>query len=345
MGDWRMTTLAQAGFRPDVGELIAQAFAAGELEGLHGIVVARHGKLVLEQYFPGIDEIWGTSRGVVTFNASEQHDLRSVTKSIVCLLYGVALGAGIVPAPETAVLDAFPEYSDLAADPARRKLTLAQVLSMTMGTQWDEMSIPYSDPRNSEIAMERAPDRYRFVLDRPIVKPPGESWTYNGGATALLGHLIAKGSGGTLHQYAKEKLFAPLGITDTTWIKGFDGRESAASGLRMRPRDLARVGQLVLDNGRADGLPIVPASWLEASSTPRARIEEGFDYGYHWYLGRLRSGAGTISAIGNGGQRMMIAPALGLVIAVTAGNYNRPDAWKLPVKLITEHVLAGLAER
>ncbi|AMJ63341.1 serine hydrolase [Bosea sp. PAMC 26642] len=321
------------------------AFDAGELKGLHGIVVARHGKLVFEHYFPGTDEIWGTGRGVVAFNAAELHDLRSVTKSLVGLLYGIALEDGLVPAPESTLLDAFPDYADLAGDPARRKLTIAHVLSMTMGADWDESSIPYSDPRNSEIAMERAPDRYRFILERPILKPPGESWNYSGGATALLGHLIAKGSGGTLNDFAKAKLFGPLGITETAWIKGFDGRESAASGLRMRPRDLTRIGQLVLDQGSHGGRSIVSTAWLKASFTRRARIEDGFDYGYQWYLGQLSSGAGTIVAIGNGGQRMTIVPALGLVAVVTAGNYNRPDGWKLPVKLLTEYVLAGLVQR
>ena len=344
MRDWQTASLEEAGLRPDLAERITQAFAAGEFKGLHGLVVTRHGKLALEQYFPGADEVWGTGRGVVAFDASEKHDLRSVTKSIVGLLYGIALDAKMVPAPDTLLLDAFPEYPDLSTDPARRKLTLAHVLSMTMGTEWDA-TLPYSDPRNSEIAMERAPDRYRFVLDRPIVRSPGESWTYSGGATALLGHLVAKGSGSTLHDFAKATLFGPLGITDTIWIKGFDGRESAASGLRMRPRDLARIGQLVLDHGSHDGRRVVAPAWLETSHSRHARIEDGFDYGYQWYLGRLRSGPITIVAAGNGGQRMMIAPSLGLVAVVTAGNYNQPRASRMPIKLITDYVVAGLTAR
>lgn len=342
--DWETTSLADAGFRPDTVERIAKAFAAGDLQGLHGLVVIRRGKLVWEQYFPGVDEIWGTGRGVVNFDPSERHDLRSVTKSIVGLLYGIALEDKLVPGPDAPLLDAFPTYADLAADPARRKLTIAHVLSMTMGTEWNE-TLPYTDPRNSEIAMERAPDRYRFVLDRPIVRPPGESWTYSGGATALLGYLIAKGSGLSLEEFAKAKLFGPLGITDTTWIKGFDGRESAASGLRMRPRDLARIGQVVLDKGVYDGRRIVPGEWLHISSSLHARIEPGFDYGYQWYLGRLPSGEATIVAAGNGGQRTMIAPTLELVAVVTAGNYNRPGRHMMPVTLLRDYVVAGLTER
>ena len=102
--------------------------------------------------------------GRVAFNANTLHDLRSVSKSIVGLLYGIALADGKVPAPEAPLFASFPEYADLAADPARNRRTIYNALTMTMGTDWDEISVPYSDPTNSEIAMDMAPDRYRFVL-------------------------------------------------------------------------------------------------------------------------------------------------------------------------------------
>src|SRR5262249_21524636 len=92
-------------------------------------------------------------------------------------------------------------------------------------------NVPYTDPTNTEIAMERAPDRYRYVLDRPIVAEPGKTWIYCGGATALLGRMIAKGTGKPLHAYAREALFDPAGIAVTEWAKGADGNESAASGV------------------------------------------------------------------------------------------------------------------
>lgn len=208
---WQTSSLAEAGFRPDASERIEKAFAAGELKGLHGLLVLRHGRIALEHYFAGADEIWGDSRGVVAFNADELHDLRSVSKSIVSLIYGIALADGRAPKPDAPLLASFPNYPDLATDPERQKLKVEHVLTMTMGLAWDE-SLPYSDPRNSEIAMEHASDRYRFILDQPIARPPGEAWTYSGGATALLGHLAAKGSGKRLGEFAGERLFAPLGI-------------------------------------------------------------------------------------------------------------------------------------
>jgi CubicO group peptidase (beta-lactamase class C family) len=106
----------------------------------------------------------------------------------------------------------FPEYADLAADPARNRWTIYNALTMTMGTDWDELGVPYSDPTNSEIAMDTAPDRYRFILGAPVVMEPGRRWIHSGGATALLARIIAKGTGKPLHEFARAVLFDPLGI-------------------------------------------------------------------------------------------------------------------------------------
>src|SRR5882672_12969633 len=190
------------------------------------------------------------------------HDLRSVTKSMVGMLYGIALADGKVPAPEARLYDQFPEYPDLASQPGRDRITIAHVLSMTMGIEWDELTFPYSDPRNSEIMMEAAPDRYRYILSLPIVGEPGVKWTYCGGATALLGRLIAKGTGEKLLDYARHALFEPLSFGPSEWTVGRDGEPRTASGLRLLPRDMLKVGQLVLANGAWQGKQIVPAEWL-----------------------------------------------------------------------------------
>ena len=159
-----------------------------------------------------------------------------MTKSLVGLLYGIALADGKVPPPAAVLVDQFPEYPDLAADPARRRLTVAHALTMTMGLEWNE-NLPYTSAANSEIAMERAPDRYRFVLEQPVREAPGSRWGYNGGATALLGRIIARGVGAALPDHAETVLFGPLGIAQFEWIRGQDGAPSAASGLRLTPRN------------------------------------------------------------------------------------------------------------
>jgi CubicO group peptidase (beta-lactamase class C family) len=215
-------------------------------------------------------------------------------------------------------------------------MTIEHVLTMTMGTEWDEAR-PYTDPANSEIAMEAAPDRYRYILDRPIAAAPGQCWSYNGGATALLGRLIAQGSGMSLPEFASDALFAPLGITTFEWSAGRDGTASAASGLRLRPRDVARIGQLTLQHGVWEGQTIVPSAWLAAAFRERVGITDSQYYGYHWYLGTLNDvmpGERWIGAFGNGGQRLWVIPGGDLVVACTFGNYNEQDQQAGPLRLL-----------
>ncbi|MGC1504395.1 MAG: serine hydrolase [Sulfitobacter sp.] len=316
-------------------ERMNSAIEANDLTGLHSTVVMLGGELIAEAYFSGEDERWGTPIGVVAHGPETLHDTRSITKSIVGLLYGIALGEGIVPDLETAVLDVFPEYTDLRDGSAREAITIADVLSMQMGTEWDE-NLPYSNPRNSEIAMELADDRYRFVLDRPMVAEPGTVWTYNGGAVALLGHLISEGSSMELDAYAQSRLFEPLGISDFEWVRGADGVPSAASGLRLTAQDLATIGVMIVGNGTYDGRQIVPASWLDASFSAQASIMDGFDYGMLWYLAAGPSGDLIIIASGNGGQRLTVQPSAEFVVATFAGRYNDPDAWQLPLSVVVD---------
>ena len=315
-----------------------QAFARGELHGLHGALVMLRGETLAEVHFPGQDEHWGRSLGVREHGPETLHDLRSVTKSITGLLYGIALSEGLVPGLDEPVIDHFPDHADLASDPERRAILVRHVLSMQMGTEWNE-DLPYTDPRNSEIAMERAPDRYRYVLDRPMVAEPGTRWTYNGGATALIGRLIAMGAGKPLDAYAREKLFAPLGIDSFEWVGGRDGEPSAASGLRMTLRDLARIGLMIQNGGRHKGRQIVPEDWLAQSFTPRAVHPSTLRYGFFWWLSPKGDPPVSVAGFGNGGQRLSIGTTNGLVVAVFAGNYNDPEAWRIPVKVLVDFAL------
>ncbi|HEY1856793.1 serine hydrolase domain-containing protein [Acidocella sp.] len=172
---------------------------AGTLPNIHGVVAVRGGRIVFERYLAGPDFGGGRPRGVVRFGPETLHDMRSITKSIVGLLYGIALQAGLVPGPEAKLLDQFPQYRDLPDAEQRQILTIRHALTMTLGTQWDELSFPYGDPRNGETAMNEAADRYRYILERPISGPPGLRWIYNGGTTALLAKLIAQGTGHRAH--------------------------------------------------------------------------------------------------------------------------------------------------
>ncbi len=338
---WPRTGLAEAGFAPGLGEQIDAGVENGRFKNLHAVLITRGGRLILERYYEGRDERWGRPLGRRKFESDDLHDLRSVTKSIVGLLYGIALADGVVPPLDATLVNQFPEYPDLAADPTRQRMTVAHALSMMLGTEWDE-GLSYADPRNSEHAMELAGDRYRYVLDRPMVAEPGTQWVYNGGATALLGRLIAKGSGLTLRDYAVDNLFRPLGIDEIDWVRGRDGAYVAASGLRLKPRDLAKIGQLVLNGGQWKGEQVVPADWLAQSFETRAQVDDIY-YGYHWWLGpKSAGGQRWVAGFGNGGQRLFMLRQLDLQVVVMAGNYNQADAWKLPVAIITEVVFPGL---
>jgi len=264
----------------------------------------------------------------------------------VSLLFGIARGDGLLLDLDQPVTDFFPEYETahpgLARDPVRA-IRLRHILSMSSGWHWDEYTYPYSDPRNSEIAMDIAADPTLYVLTQEIVSPPGSVWTYSGGDVALVGIIISKATGQPLEEFAKERLFDPMGIR-FEWSKNRD-IPRAASGLRLTPRDMAKIGQLVLDHGMWNGRQLVPADWIQLATTPRidnsAKTMPGMEYGYLWWL---PNHGDIILGTGNGGQRIWIVPALDLLVITTAGAYNRPDQGEAPraiLEAVTNAARAG----
>lgn len=334
------------GFDPTVGKKLVAGAASGLLRDLHVVMAERRGEIVLESYGTGLDEAWGRDLGEVAFAADTLHDLRSVTKSIVSLLYGIALERGEVPSVDTPLLSLFPDYSDLAEDPARLARTVEHALTMSLGMEWDETR-PYSDPQNSEIAMELAQDRFRFVLERPLVAEPGTVWSYSGGATALVGEILQRGTGKTLPEFAGEVLFGPLGIDRFEWVAGKDGTHSAASGLRLTAPDLLKIGRMVLDNGRWQGHSIVPEAWIRASLAESIKTPDGLGYGYFWFLGKapvvaLGGPTDWIAGFGNGGQRLWLCPKADVAAVVFAGRYNDWSAWISPTRVWSDITLGNL---
>jgi CubicO group peptidase (beta-lactamase class C family) len=344
---WAMPAAASS---TDVAQRLAEAGGAGKLSGLHVLLVSQGGKLVFEHYGQGVDESWGTPLGSVMFAPDVLHDLRSVSKSVVGLAYGIALAAGKVPPADAKLYDQFPEYADLASQPGRDKITIHHVLSMTLGFEWDELAIVYGDPRNGETAMDAAPDRYRFILERPIVGEPGVKWTYCGGATALLGRLIARGTGEALPAYCRRVLFDPLGFGPSDWSLGRDGEPRAASGLRLLPRDLVKIGQLMLAGGAWNGTSVVPAEWVKRVTTPVVPTGKIRSYGYHWYMGDYAAAVNAqplhwFGGVGWGGQYLFVIPARDLAVAIHCGNYRRSGEEQTAVMraVMTEVVLPSFA--
>jgi CubicO group peptidase (beta-lactamase class C family) len=205
---------------------------------------------------------------------------------------------------------------------------------MSTGLEWNETNLAYGNPANNYRQMLLDPDPYRLVLAKPLVGEPGLVWDYNSGATALLGAILRKVSGRPIDALAREALLEPLGIADWEWARGANGDPRAASGLRLTIRDLAKIGQLVLERGKWGGRQVVSAGWIESSSAPIMRGEGNylfnngrFAYGYHWWIGRSSAGGRDIEWIvgsGFGGQRLYIVPSEKLVIASYEGSYGKP---------------------
>jgi CubicO group peptidase (beta-lactamase class C family) len=346
----------QVGLDPALICGIGPRLEALEEAKAHGVVIARHGALVYEHYFAGQDWRLSMPLGEVTFAARTKHDTRSISKSVTSLLVGIALDRGLLTDLDTPVFSFFPECDDLRT-PEKDRITLRHLLTMSSGLAWDETSVPYVNPSNSYGQMEVAPRSDRFVLEQPLAALPSTVFNYNSGSTELLGVILRKVSGKRLDQFAKEVLFDPLGIEDWDWDWSAGFNPSAGSGLRLRPRDLAKIGQLVLERGNWRGQQIVPSSWIEESTTPRLSGKglifdffgpEGItSYGYLWWLGRSPADhpeRDIIAGAGYGGQRLYILPRPGVVVATTAGLYGEKSSGLTGATTLNEFVFPAAVE-
>jgi CubicO group peptidase (beta-lactamase class C family) len=318
-----------------IAKLVA-AIRAGEYSDIHSLLVIRHDQLAVEEYFAGPDErrdvvVGSRPLGNVQFNAGTLHDARSVTKSVVSILFGIARSQGAVPGVDTPLFGLFPQYKDLRT-PQRMKVQLRHVLSMSPGWAWDESSKAYGDPLNSETAMDHESDRIRYILSRPMVQGPGEKFEYDGGTTVLLASIIEHGTGMPIDRYAQRFLLDPLGITNYEWLHYPDGAAIAASGLRLLPRDMAKIGLLYLHKGDWHGKSIVPGSWVAESTSPHV---PGDFYGYHWWLGKTSAGMDAV-AVGYGGQRVLVDPGQDMVVVMTAGLYNDPQQSQIANRILSQ---------
>jgi CubicO group peptidase (beta-lactamase class C family) len=289
---------------------------------VHAVVVARRGKLVFERYFKGSDEVYGRPVGEVTFDVDTLNDMRSVSKSVASLAFGIALDRGLIRSVNQAIFSIFPGLSDLRS-PEKDRLQLLHALTMSMGLAWVE-STPANRGNNDEERMSAAPDGCRYVLGLPVTEPAGRDFLYNTGALKLVSASVRKATGQPLDEFARAALFGPLGITNVEWYR-VKGDTDAGSGLRLRPRDMAKIGQLVLAGGRWNDRQVVSKAWIDASTGPRIGATSGFFYGYLWWLGRsLLNGREVhwMMAAGRGGQSIRIVPELDLVVVITAGYYQ-----------------------
>jgi CubicO group peptidase (beta-lactamase class C family) len=344
LSDWTIANPESAGLRSEPLRGLVEWLDGFGQANIHSVLVVRHGRLLFEHYRAGEDECWGEPLGNVAHGPDSKHDLRSVTKSVISLLFGIALDRKLIRDVDEAIIDWFPQYSDLRT-PEKERISLRHLLTMSAGLEWNE-NVPFTDAKNSAMRMLSSADRCRYVLEQPVAAPGGQIFNYNSGCTLLLEALIAKAAGGALDDVAREFLLEPLGITDFEWTKNVKSGILEWGGLRLRSRDLAKIGQLVVNGGNWNGRQIVSQKWVKESTA--AHIGPAhliYFYGYQWWLGRsLVEGREVpwICAMGHGGQRIFAVPALDLVAVVTAGLYADAIHGLLPLVIFNRYVLGAV---
>lgn len=299
--------------------------------GMHSMLIVRHGKLVVEQYWNG--------QGSGTL-----HDLRSATKSITSLLVGIAIDKrAIADVSERIMLRLQAVYPNLAnPDPRREQITVEDLLRMETGlacNDWD-----FASPGNEEY-MYLNRDWVRFFLDLPPLEGNASS-RYCTAGVVTLGRVVKEATQQPTEPFADESLFAPLGIRRYRWST-FDNDEQVDTGghLYLRARDMAKIGQLVLQQGQWEEQQVVSAAWIEQSTQPHTLLDGRFPYGYLWWRYEVPVDGDPvpfIAANGNGGQYIFIVPRYDVVVVFTGGNYNRPEAQR-PFEMLQEAILPAFS--
>ncbi|WP_448950271.1 serine hydrolase domain-containing protein [Labrys neptuniae] len=338
---WPVATPADVGLDPQSLCTLAQKLDGAKEDDVHAVLIARHGKLVFERYFIGPDTKWGEPTKDVVFGPDVPHDLRSISKSVVSLLLGIAVGKGWISSIDQPVLALLPDYADLST-PQKQGITLRHLLTMSPGLNWNEQ-LPFTDLRNSETRMDLSKDPCREVLQQDMIHEPGAVWTYSGGSAGLIACVLQKATGKPLDEFARENLFEPLGITKVEWARyPQTGQPVAASGLRLLPADTLKFGQLVLDKGSWNGKQIVPSDWIEMATAPQINAPGAMFYGFQFWLGRSLVDHRSVdwaAGFGYGGQRLFIVPSLDLTIMVNAGRYGGQDEGGFAAAVLNRYVL------
>ena len=228
-------------------ERLARLVEFGGLNDMDSVLVTRHGRIVLEATY-------------APFRAGVKHHVYSATKSVTSTLVGMALGDGLLDSTDRRVVDFFPGRTIANLDDAKKAITVQQLLDMTSGLAWQEGLTGAID---SPMAMARSPDWQQFVLDQPMATAPGTRFYYSSGNSHLLSAILSKVTGRSANDYAREKLFGPLGIDDVQWQADPQGLSVGGWGLHLQPRDMAKIGYLWLRDGLWEGRQILPAAWIE----------------------------------------------------------------------------------
>jgi CubicO group peptidase (beta-lactamase class C family) len=323
---WPVASGEELGLDPGALEEMVESVAEGEAGVLHSLLVARHGQLTLEEYFHG-------------YGPGDLHHLASCTKSIASLLVGIAIDRGAIE-PSYAPLSAFfPEHRDILGA-GWEGLTLEHLLTMSMALDW-----PARDARELH---GTGPEFFRKVLARSVSGTPGQEWAYVSAEVNLIAGMLHQATGLHAEAFAAETLFGPLEIERWDW-EGLktEGYNLMDGSLRLLPRDLGKIGQMVLDGGVWRGRQVVSEGWVRTSTARHLSTGTGPEgYGYLWWTMELDGPDGepvpAVVSNGWGSQFVAVFPTLDMVIVTTGGNeYNGKHL--AVVESLERHLLSGLA--
>ena len=295
---WQLESVPpeQAGVSSSFLHKILSQIQVGKLD-IHSLIVIKNDKLVLEAYLD-------------PYTKNELHNVKSVSKSVLSALAGIAMDQGLISGVEAKLSEALPEYFEPTADGRKADITLHHLLTMSSGFDFTE---------HSERAGKwfRAKNPVREGIALPITSPPGERFQYATINTHLFSAWLTKAAAMSTPAFAEKYLFTPLGIDAYHWVKDPQGIYWGGTQLYLTPRDMARFGMVYLHKGRSGEKQLIPETWVDESTRWRHSVDTHSGYGYWWWL--IPASDGYVAA-GWGGQRIGVFPSKDLVIVVTAAN-------------------------
>ena len=317
---WRTSTPEHQGMD---SEILARMFSTIDKQhyNIHSLLVVRHGYLVADAY-------------VHPWTKDTKHNVYSCTKSVVSALIGIAIEEGFIDGVDQPVVDLFPDRVASNLDADKRKMTLEHLLTMSAGLECRDS---YLYQWRGLEQMRDSEDWVQFMLDLPMAEEPGTRFEYCNGASYLLSAIVQNSTGMSALEYAQKRLFCPLGITDVEWPSGPEGTSIGYSQLQLRPHGMAKIGFLYLNGGQWNGEQVVPAAWVEASTSEHISAEtlqEG--YGYQWWVDT----AGTYMALGYGGQYILVVPEEEIVV-ITTGRMTGAD-FLIPERMLKEFIIPAV---
>jgi len=290
-------------------------FLHSDSRNIHSILIARHGKLVFSVYFP-------------PFNRDDLHNLYSCTKSVTSAAVGMAIRDAFIKDVSTPAYTYFPNL--ILDDEAKKGITLKHLLTMSSGLEWSE---PLRSGLSDTWSLNDSDSPETYFFSRPLAASPGSVFNYNTGGSHLLSMIVANSAGETSSNYIHSKLFQPLGINHFEWLKDATGHTLGGTGLALTSEDMLRFGQLYLQKGKWDGLPLLPADWVIESTRSQIPVQAGVNYGYQWWV----RPNGIYNALGWGGQQIMVIPQKDMVVVFTAGIHDA--SWNTYDDLINTFIL------